>query len=110
MRKMSAVTALLLCLLMLGAVLEAGERRVYGRVVDGDGRGQAGCRLEFRQGEAENERLVYSATTDRYGKFYVTEPRSGRYEVIVRRGRDYASFTVHVDGKGFSPSTLVVYW
>ena len=84
------------------------QQQVRGRVINRNGRPQAGCQIEFSGNP--NAPPTYSITSNNDGWFFLNNPQQGTYTVRVRQGQQQYTVTVTIDDRGLHPSTLVVSW
>jgi len=102
------IFALFLGLLVIWTPAEAEQ--LVGRVIDRNGASQGNCHIEFYAGSGSTPSLIYRATSNNEGNFYLNDPRSGTYNVVVRRGAQQFSIKVTIDASGLHPSTLIANW
>jgi hypothetical protein len=103
---MRRLVAVLLITLVAGALTgHAGQQQVRGQVVNRDGAPQE-CQVDFY-----GQQTKYQLASDKRGFFYLTNPRFGTYQVVLRQGpRTTTINNVVIDQNGLHPPTLVANW
>lgn len=102
-RVITLLTGLLLTWFAAGIVQ---AQQVSARVIDRNGSPQARCSVEFARGG----QLVYRATTNNDGTFYIAGPQWGQYTVVISQGRLRFAINMTIDNRGLTPPTVVVNW
>ena len=105
LKRTIAAMCLGLCLLWTSAYAQ----QYRGKVIDRNGTPQGNCQIEFS--ERAGQPVIFRATANRDGIFYLTNPRQGKYYVVVGYGpQKQFSVFVTIDAQGLQPATLIATW